>query len=180
MLIMANYKRQHWRWLCSSAVVGYRMHRKCMKFQWLYTNLSFGNVFNRGIYGWGDTGILLEMTQRWSFYYLQTCFHIEEGTVLCFSVVWLGTSFPTFRKNLSFSSAELSVWKFTSKPEDEGGTLLQNFEKKLLKHKKHQHTRTGFSTVTPWKAQEAVFVLLKICLFMFTLYLLCTTVFMPG
>jgi len=58
--------------------------------------------------------------------------------------------------------------------------LFRTSAKKLLNHTKHQHTRAGFSTMTLWKAQEAVFVLLKICLFIVTLCFLCTVVFMPG
>jgi len=58
--------------------------------------------------------------------------------------------------------------------------FFKSSEKKLLSHTKHQHTRAGFSTVTHWKALEAAFILLNVCLFMVTLRFLCTVVFMPD
>jgi hypothetical protein len=87
--------------------------------------------------------------------------------------VGLGNFILKFWRRILPSSTELWVCEWTHNPEDEGGTFLQNFRMKLPNHTVQQPRRCDSSTITWWKTQITVFMLLRIYenLFLITLSL---------
>jgi hypothetical protein len=93
-----------------------------------------------------------------TLYWFASCFRIEGADLRC-CVVWLRVCYPMFRRNVPPSASGLWV-RWTHNPEDESGTCLGKAGKILSQDTVQQPTGPGWSVVTQWQPQIAVFLLL--------------------